>query len=221
LLTSPSLNNYELTVKLLGEEGLAASSVVMPVLQNAQSKVTPFFNGLETEVAKQLKMIALMLEGRAQVKLSRQIFFANQTGYDTHGSQISEQAKLLGDLDTAVDAFEKAMAALGLQNNVTTFVTSDFNRTLKANDARGTEHAWGNYAFAWGGAVKGGQVYGKLPTLAIDGPDDLDGNGRWVPTSAVEQFAAPLLRWLGVPESDMAYVLPNMGAFDTRALAFI
>ena len=43
-------NVYDVVAQLYAEEGLAASSVVFPILQNPNSVVTPFFASLDTDV---------------------------------------------------------------------------------------------------------------------------------------------------------------------------
>lgn len=35
-----------------------------------------------------------------------------------------------------------------------------------------------------GGAVRGGRLYGQLPVVALEGPEDA-GEGRWIPTTSV------------------------------------
>jgi uncharacterized protein (DUF1501 family) len=154
-----------------------------------------------------------MLEGRAQTGLKRQVFFVNQSGYDTHGGQAQTHANLLTDLDQALDAFDKALTRLQIKNNLTTLVYSEFGRSFKPSAGQGTDHGWGNFAFALGGAVKGGQVYGSLVTQTLNGVDDYGNEGRWIPTTSIEQFAQPALTWMGVGEADLPYILPNLASF--------
>ena len=214
-------NVYDLVAQLYAEEGLAASSVVFPILQNKNSVVAPYFAGLDTEVGRQLKTIAQLIEGRAQTQMRRQVFYAHQWGYDTHGSQAGIHAGLLADFAKSLKAFQDAMEALGLGNSVTTFSLSEFGRTFKPASNQGTDHGWGNYAFATGGAVRGGEFYGTVPTMALNGPDDLGSNGRWIPTTSVEQYGATLARWFGIAEGDLPYVFPNIGAFANTNLGFM
>jgi len=221
ILALPRANVYDDVAQVLAEEGLAASSVVHPILQAQGSAVAPFFAGVDTQIGRQLKTIALLIEGRAQTKVRRQLFYAHQWGYDTHGGQPIIHNNLLADLSQGLVAFQAAMNAIGIAPSVTTFTFSEFGRTYKPASNAGTDHGWGTYAMALGGAVKGGAFYGKLPETALDGPDDLGKEGRWIPTTSIETFGATLMRWLGVPEADMPYVFPNLGAFPVKDLGFL
>jgi hypothetical protein len=80
------------------------------------------------------------------------------------------------------------MVELNAAQKVTLFTASDFGRTLTVN-GDGTDHGWGGHHFVVGGAVKGKQVVGSYPDLATNGPTDA-GNGRLIPTTAVEQYAS-------------------------------
>jgi uncharacterized protein (DUF1501 family) len=163
----------------------------------------------------------MVIEGRASTGLKRQVFYVSQGGYDTHGSQSGTHQQLLSELAPAVKAFDDAMTALGVGDSVTSFTMSDFGRTFKPASDNGTDHGWGNYAFAIGGAVRGGDIYGTLPAQVLNGPDDFGDAGRWIPTTSLDQFAAPLVRWLGIAESDMPYVLPNLAKFSGPPPAYI
>jgi uncharacterized protein (DUF1501 family) len=121
----------------------------------------------------------------------------------------------LGELGDALAAFHAAMAAIGMGNAVTTFTQSDFGRTFAPNRSLGTDHGWGGHQLVIGGAVKGGATYGHFPELQLGGPDDVgvaieDQQGRWLPTTSVDQYAGTLLRWLGLSDSLLTQVLPNL-----------
>jgi uncharacterized protein (DUF1501 family) len=221
LLTNTSDNLYGLAARLLAEEGLAASSVIHPILINTKSVVTPLFANINSSISRQLKIVALVMEGREQLKINRQVFYTRQNGYDTHSGQLGVHATLLKDLNDAIAAFNQAMSTLGLSDKVTLFTLSDFGRALKPAAGNGTDHGWGNYAFVMGGAVKGGQLYGTLPTLALDGPDDLGKSGRWIPTTSLEQYVEPLLKWMGVAATDIPYILPNVAGYNRNSIAYL
>ena len=116
-------------------------------------------------------------------------------------------------------AFYEATESLNVANDVTTFTASDFGRTMVAN-GDGSDHGWGSHHLIMGGAVKGGDFYGRLPDLAVGGPDDTK-NGRWIPTVSVDEYNATLARWFGVSDTDMPLVLPNIGRFATPDLGFM
>jgi len=214
-------NIYDAGAQLYAQEGMSAASVVAPVLQNKSSVVAPIFASIDTDISRQLKTIAMLIEGRTVTQMQRQVFYANQGGYDTHANQVTLQAGLLGDLAKALKAFDDSMEALGLGQSVTLFTMSEFGRSLKPASNQGTDHGWGNYAFVIGGAVKGGDFYGTVPTAVLNGPDDLGKEGRWIPTTSIEQYGATLCRWFGIAEGDLPYIFPNIGAFANTNLGFM
>ena len=187
---------------------------------------------VSSRLGKQLYQVAKLIDARATLGGDRQIYFASQGGYDTHGNQIStdalsgDHARLLKELGDALACFHQAMQAIGMGNAVTAFTQSDFGRTFKPNNSNGTDHAWGNHHIVLGGAVKGG-FYGTYPTLAVGGPDDVgvdswELQGRWIPTTSVDQYAATLLRWFGASEGQLDTVLPNLKNFGSvRGVGFV
>ncbi len=198
------------------------------------TKITPpggvaFTSGL----SPQLQMIARLIEaGHRPVAnggfgMSRQIFFCQVGGYDLHTNQtpgpgqttLGAHANLLAELSQSMLPFQRAMEQLGLSNNVTAFTASDFNRTFPSN-GQGSDHGWGSHHLILGGAVLGGQTYGRFPIQSINGPDDTS-TGRWIPTTAVDQYFATLARWFGVDEGNIPTVFPNIDHFPSRYVGFI
>jgi uncharacterized protein (DUF1501 family) len=193
---------------------LTAATSSLPALQT----VFPANNGL----GSQLKQIAQIIQARAALGVSRQIFFAGIGNFDTHSDQVAQQGALLASISPALAAFYQATQELGVSSNVTTFTMSDFSRTFQPNSNTGSDHAWGSHHIVIGGAVKGGQMYGTFPTLALNGPDDSGTNGRWVPTTGSVQYAATLANWFGVSPSQMATIFPNIVNFGTMVnLGFV
>jgi uncharacterized protein (DUF1501 family) len=72
-----------------------------------------------------------------------------------------------------------------------------------------------------GGAVRGGDFHGTFPTLALSGPDDATDEGRWIPTTSLDQYAATLADWFGVPAADLPAIFPNLANFTTPVLNFV
>jgi len=179
-----------------------------------------------TSLGGQLKEVAQLLKlNQSTFGLPKQLFFCSLGGFDTHSAQAATQASLLKQIADAMAAFDQATTELGVSQQVTTFTLSDFARTLVPNGNAGTDHAWGGHHIVMGGAVKGGDFYGTYPTLAPNGPDDTDtgssARGRWIPTIAVDQYAATLASWYGLGSADMPAVFPNLDRFDLPTLGFL
>jgi len=172
-----------------------------------------------TYLTDQFRMVAHLIKIRAQLGVKRQIFFVERGGFDTHEEQINAHTTLLNDVSESMNYFQLAMAELGLENDVTTFTTSDFGRTYTSN-GRGSDHGWGSHSLIMGGAVQGGDIYGNMPVLAVNGPDDTE-SGRWIPSTAVDQMSATLARWFGVSPSNLPLVVPNIGRFASSDLGFM
>jgi len=169
-------------------------------------------------LASNLKMVAQMLSARSSLQVTRQTFFIGMGDFDTHGDQLRRHDILLAQLSAALDAFYKATIELGIADQVTTFTTSDFGRTLTSN-GDGTDHGWGSHQMIMGGAVNGGNIYGQFPELTIGGKDDI-GEGRIIPTTGMDQYAATLASWYGLPAGNFADVFPNLARFNDLDLGF-
>jgi uncharacterized protein (DUF1501 family) len=200
---------------------LASSATLNPILTETTSTVTTHFTGLTTSIAKQLLAIGKVIEARAALGAKRQVFLATLGSFDTHTNQPDTQQTLFAQLDPALAAFHAAMADIGAGSDVTSFTLSDFSRTLQGNTGLGTDHAWGSHHLVIGAAVHGGQLYGTMPTLALGSPDDEGTRGRWIPTIAVDQYAATMAAWFGVSQASLTTVLPNLAAFSPSTLGFI
>ena len=172
-----------------------------------------------TTLGRQLTMAARLIAIRGALGHRRQIFFCSAGGYDTHGNQLSDQARLLGELSAALGAFHAATVELGVEPNVTAFTASDFGRTYQTN-GQGSDHGWGSHHLVVGGAVRGGAFYGRMPDLVVNGPDDTS-QGRWIPQVSVNEYSATLARWFGLSASDLPMVFPNIGRFRTTNLGFL
>jgi uncharacterized protein (DUF1501 family) len=169
-------------------------------------------------LASQLLMVAKLIALRSSLGISRQIFFCQLDGFDTHGSQLETQVALLQQLSQAVGAFYTATQELLVDNMVTTFTASEFGRTLSPNGNDGSDHAWGNHHFIVGSAVKGGSMYGAFPSLAFGSANDTNSRGTLIPTTSVDQYGATLASWFGVPGASLAQVFPNSVNFPASSL---
>ena len=237
LLSSILNNNVPINVSYLnyfgtGANGLPGTGTTSPGNNTVQ---TP--NGgskFTSSLMSQMQMVLRLIDaGKNYLNMKRQVFFIQVGGYDTHTVQtqstatgvfsnanvvIGAQANLFAELSQTLNAFYNGLTAMGvlrgdtsMQNRVTAFTVSDFNRTFPSNGS-GSDHGWGGHHLVVGGAVKGGATYGHLPILQVNGPSDT-GTGRWIPTTAVDQYAATLASWFGVDSTNIGSVFPNLSRF--------
>ena len=138
-------------------------------------------------------------------------------------SAYTGQTPLLQQLSQALAAFYNATVELGVSQVVTAFTASEFGRTVMPNGNAGTDHAWGSHHIVVGGGVAGGNIYGQYPllTLGAANPLDVTGRGSLIPTTAVDQYAATLAQWFGVPQANLSSVLPNINNFAVQNLGFL
>lgn len=214
LITQQRANMLEQAYNTVGTRAIATGNIAKAALAGAPAISTVFPAG---GLAGQLRMVARLISARNALGHKRQVYFVSQGGYDFHDTLVENQALRLGELSDAMAAFYAATVELGVANSVTTFTASDFGRGLQSN-GRGSDHGWGSHHFVMGGAVKGNKLYGQWPTVALGGPEDL-GQGRLVPTTSVDRYAATLATWFGVSAADLPTVLPNVTRFATAATA--
>jgi uncharacterized protein (DUF1501 family) len=165
----------------------------------------------DNPLANSLQTVARIIAGRASLGVARQIFYVQLGSFDTHDGQAQQHAQLLTQLGAAFEYFDGLMTGMGLGSQVTTFTISDFGRTLTSN-SDGTDHGWGSHHIVVGGAVQGQDMYGQYPVIGTNQVNDL-GQGRLIPTTAVEQYAGTLARWFGLSDSQIREVFPNFGNF--------
>jgi uncharacterized protein (DUF1501 family) len=200
---------------------LTSSAILNPILSATDATLAARFAGHMSNFSQQLLAIAKVIEARSTLGASRQVFLATLGSFDTHTDQLSQHQALLSELDAGLSAFYGAMSDIGAANSVTSFTLSEFSRNFQPNTGGGTDHAWGTHPLVVGGAVKGGRIFGSMPTLQLSGPDDAGTLGSWIPTLAVDQFAATLATWFGADAKTLASVLPNLAAFSPTTLGFI
>jgi uncharacterized protein (DUF1501 family) len=193
---------------------------VADILASQPKRDLPIYNVTSTDgFVESLAMIARLIAAQDAFQVKRQIFYVTLGGFDTHRDQLKQHPTLLFQLDEGMALFYQALEALGMENQVTTFTTSEFGRTL-ARNGDGTDHGWGSHHWVMGGAVKGQTLYGQLPALEINSDDDL-GRGRIIPQLSFDQYAATLGKWFGLPAEDLGGIFPNLKNFAMRDLGFM
>ncbi len=217
LVTAPGTHLFETEHARVMKRSIEADATLTSALAGTTALRTVFPAG--NSLASQLATVARMISARTALTAKRQVFFVSIGGFDTHDNILTEHPALMATVGQALAAFQAATAELGVANSVTTFTASDFGRTL-TTDGDGSDHGWGSMHFVLGGAVKGKAFYGAAPVIANNGPDDV-GQGRLLPSMAVDQFGATLAKWFGVSDTDAVSVLPNIGNYSVRDLGFM
>jgi uncharacterized protein (DUF1501 family) len=166
------------------------------------------------DLARQLLVIARVIRQRVPLQMSKQLFFAAAGGFDTHDDQNADLPDLLWEVSQSIKGFYDVIAALGLGDRITLFTSSEFGRTL-TNNGDGTDHGWGSHHFVVGDSVIGDKIYGRMPSLSLaEGAGSANplnvGDGRLIPTLAVDQYGATLASWFGLSDSDRSSIFPNL-----------
>ena len=206
-------HQFEALHGTIGKRALDLYAQVSTALGQAPATTTVFPASADPQssLGAQLQMVAKLMSVSSALGAKRQLFFVSTSRYDTHDGLATLHPTLLTNLADALRAFYDTTSELGIASQVTTFTASDFGRALTANND-GSDHGWGSMHFVLGGAVNGKRFYGINPVLANGGPDDI-GQGRLIPTMAVDQYAATLASWFGVAASDLPTVVPNIANY--------
>jgi len=152
--------------------------------------------------------------GAGGAGLRRQVFFVSMGGFDLHDNLSGQHPVLLAQLDDALAQLDADLGQLQMRDQVTAFTASDFGRTLSSN-GDGSDHGWGAHHFVLGGAVQGGRFWGDWPEVTDHdtGAQNI-GQGRLLPTMAVDHLAEALARWMGVTDSAaLDRIAPHRAAF--------
>jgi len=148
---------YETLIRRGTINALSGADELQKVAASYETPVKyPANNGL----ANQLKLVGQVIAGN----LGTRLFSVSMGGYDTHANQKDTQARLLMQLDEAIDAFQQDLANMKRQDDVVIMTFSEFGRRAKQNGSAGTDHGTAEPMFVIGNKVKGG-LYGSYPSL--------------------------------------------------------
>jgi len=203
-------NIFHQTFGALGKQTSESIEIFRNALANLVPINTPFS---DTRLSEDLKKMAEVIRVRSHLGANRQIFFTTFGGWDHHDNVKDNQNRMLPILSNALGEFYTAMTEIGMADKVVTFTISDFARTLTTN-GNGSDHAWGGNQIIMGDAVRGGQIFGCYPSLALENNDlNVSDRGRIIPTTSVDEFYADLALWFGASSNDLNYILPNLCNF--------
>ena len=211
-------NEYNVVTKRsISSESTITAAIGTNAAADARTEFAPFVGITDNSLASQMKIVARVIAARASLGTKRQVFFVSLGGFDLHDELLVRHTTNMKRVSDAMTAFYQTTVNLGVAANVTAFTASDFGRTLTSN-GDGSDHGWGGHHWLVGGAVKGKAFYGTAPPVSVGAtaaPDDQShvGQGRLLPSTSVDQYAATLAKWFGVEDREMVSVLPNINRF--------
>jgi uncharacterized protein (DUF1501 family) len=209
-LISPTGRSHilEREYSIVTKRAVDAEGAITSALNPFPASGTPFSAfPAGNSLSDQLRMVARLIAARGALKTKRQVFMVSIGGFDSHDNLISDHTRNMDRVSSAMKAFYDAMANLGVADKVTAFTATDFGRTLSSN-GDGSDHGWGSHQFIVGDAVNGGKFYGYAPPVSTGNtntPQDQwhVGQGRLLPTTSVDQYAATLAKWFGVSDAEL------------------
>lgn len=215
-IMSSNSNLLKRDISAISDRAFDLNDIFRTALDNAPNLQTQFPS---SSAGRQLGAIANTINVRSALGAGRQVFFVAVGGFDSHSNQAVDLPNRQSQYADAIGAFYQATEEMGVENDVTLFTASDFGRALREN-GDGTDHGWGGHHFIVGGAVNGNRIYGDIPPYTAEHDQDAD-NGRLIPQTSVEQYAATLGRWFGLTNAELATALPNLENFTVKDLGFM
>ena len=208
-----AISIYAETWGSIYEAAVNQTSTLASVLK--KNSISPF--RLSDGLARQFEQVAKLIKSRNDLKMDRQAFYVQLSGFDTHSDNGPAVAAKLQEINQAVTKFVAEMKRQKVWNDVVIVEVSEFGRTITSNGA-GTDHGWGGHYMVMGGGLKGKQILGEYPEdLTSSGPDYI-GRGRFLPTMGWESVWNSILRWYGVPDNRMAEAIPLLKNFQPQLL---
>jgi uncharacterized protein (DUF1501 family) len=177
--------------KLLGELRLDMAEA---------DKGAPGPEGFPNDAAR----LASLIQHDSSVRLA----FISLGGWDSHVGQGSISGNLTNHLKPLGDGLADFKQKLGpAYDDTVILVLSEFGRTVRENGNGGTDHGHGNVMWAMGGAVRGGQVYGRW--LSLSAADLYQERDLAVTTDFREPIAQVLRVHLGLSPIAVQRILPQ------------
>jgi uncharacterized protein (DUF1501 family) len=139
-----------------------------------------------TKLAGKLRLISKLLK----LDGGTRIFYASQSGYDTHSAQLYTHYDLLRELAGALKAFLNDLKAARLDDRVIILAFSEFGRRAAENGSAGTDHGAAAPVLLAGPAM-GQRIIGTHPSLI-----DLDQGDLKMSLDFRCVYATLLEKWL-------------------------
>ncbi len=199
---------HELTfIRQVTSQTQLYANVITAAATSATNISTLYPTAGTNSLADQLKIVAQLIAGGLQTK----IYMVSMGGFDTHDEQIDSSgttdkgthANLLGQLSTAINAFQDDIKLLGIQDRVVGMTFSEFGRRIKSNASFGTDHGAAAPLFVFGTSVNP-TIIGANPVISasVTQSDSLP-----MVYDFRSVYASLLKDWLGISDSQLTAIL--------------
>ena len=173
------------------------------------------------------KMVARLIETNrlGGFGIRRQLFMVSLGGFDTHDNQNQVHGDRLAQLNHAMAYFDMVLGGMpggDMRSQVTTFTRIRLRPYLH-QQWRWHRSRLGLAPFrhgrgrAWHRGMAPSRNTARPMRKAYSGSPDQLQNGVMLPTTSVDQYAYNLGRWMGVSQSDLLTILPNLNQFNSSA----
>ncbi|MCR9210570.1 MAG: DUF1501 domain-containing protein [bacterium] len=157
-----------------------------------------------TRIGRRMQTISTMVKSGFQTP----IYYAIQSGYDTHAAQLPSHSRLLREFSDATKAFLDDIEASGLSDQMCVMGFSEFGRRVAENNSEGTDHGTAGPVFLAGNRVRSGLI-GTTPKLT----DLVDGDLQ-MSTDFRNVYQEVTQAWLGISELQAAESPSSLKLFD-------
>ncbi len=165
-LITPPANKELRFLRVISEK----TKIYSDIIRNAYRRAANMATYPDNSLAHQLQIVARLIKGG----LKTRVFTVSTGGFDTHKKQVNasdtstgNHAKLMKDLSTAINAFQKDMELMGQEERVLGMTFSEFGRRIKSNASLGTDHGAAAPLILFGKHVKKG-ILGTSPNIPSD-----------------------------------------------------
>jgi len=169
-------------------EAYATTEQLRELSETKEAKSVSSLSRLDSPLARQLSVVADLIAA----DFGSRVYYAVQSGYDTHSRQLNDHSALLGSLSSCVAGFLQDVKTSGNADRVLVVCFSEFGRQVSENASAGTDHGTAGPVFLAGKGVRGG-IYGKPLDLQT-----LDDNAPKHTTDFRDVYAGVLRDWLKV-----------------------
>ena len=176
------------------------------VIPKEAFEVSDTVNYPDSTLGNDLSFLAQIIKARVGLRVA----FCESKGWDTHKNQGAASgvfAQKARDLASAISAFWKELGSI--KEDVVVVTMTEFGRSIKENEAGGTNHGMASCMFIIGKNIEGGRVFGKVPVLDSE---TVENSADLPVTTDVKAVLCEIIEGhLGI--SDYSHIFPEVNSY--------